>query len=109
MDGKEGRISTLLQAELASQVDDHLETLLSREYQPAPDDYKSESCEEALDRMAQEWGDWFDDDYVWKPQDHNYVHLGGHVAQSTNLDDVHDTEEAVDMELVELEWSYRED
>jgi DNA primase catalytic core len=109
MDGKEGRISTCIQAELASQIDDHLSTLLSKDYQPAPDDYRSESCEEALDRMAREWGDWFDDDYVWKPQDHIHMHLDGHVAQLSNLDNVHETKEAVDMELVELEWVSRED
>lgn len=74
--GADGRISRHLQKELASHVDDHMGSMLATDrfaddqingaLGDAADD---EPRDVMLDRMANEWGDWFDDDYVWSPGD----------------------------------------
>jgi len=73
-DGVEGHMSVALQADLASRLDDHLREIPGQQL-PAtmePDSFaadKDEPYEEFLERVSQEWGDFFDDDYFWSPSD----------------------------------------
>jgi hypothetical protein len=71
-DGSEGMSSLSMQNEFYRELDDHLESVL-KEPMPEAGEFLSietqgeglEACEDALERMADEWGDWYDDDYVW--------------------------------------------
>ena len=76
--GLEGQISPSLVAELSSRLDEHLESVLNEQVpevgpfdsiEKLDDDDDEESYEDALDRMAEDWGDWFDDDYLWTADD----------------------------------------
>lgn len=75
--GVEGSMSPALQAELASRLDDHVRDIfVGGEAVSAgvvdgsfvPVQYE-EPYEAALERMASDWGEWFDDEYVWAPGD----------------------------------------
>jgi hypothetical protein len=67
-----GRNYLAFTADLASRLDEHLESILNvtdpgssifadRER----NDDEEESSEDSLKQMAEEWGEWYDDDYVW--------------------------------------------
>ena len=61
-------MSASLQARLASEADEHLRDITASDV-PFRGHDSDEPYEEALERIAAEWGDWFDDDYVWSPND----------------------------------------
>ena len=75
---QEGRMSASMQADLGARLDEHLEAVLS---QPVPEprafdgieqrgeNEDEEGYEETLERLANEWGDWYNDDYVWSAED----------------------------------------
>ena len=74
--GMEGHLSTALQKKLGAQLDDHLNAVLSQSTMEGDGfdsielrDREDESCEDALERMASEWGDWYDEDYYWSHED----------------------------------------
>jgi hypothetical protein len=62
----EGFISKALQADLASRLDDHVRDVCRTGESPNLG-RKDEPYEVALERMADEWGEWFDDEYFWQP------------------------------------------
>jgi len=66
--GLEGKMSASLQADLANRVDDHVRGICSTEEEGFVAD-SDEPYEVALERIAEEWGEWFDDEYVWSPSD----------------------------------------
>ena len=65
--GIEGSISRALQVELASQLDDFVRTTWQQFPPPGVHDVPYET---ELERMAAEWGEWYEDDYVWSPGEH---------------------------------------
>jgi uncharacterized protein YjbI with pentapeptide repeats len=76
-DGLEGRVSLILQEELANHVDAHLHNLVNlppMERGTSPrdlmlgDDRGDEPYEDTLERMEEEWGEWWDEDFVWSPE-----------------------------------------
>jgi hypothetical protein len=76
-DGLEGRVSLVLQEELANHVDAHLTNLVNlppMERGTSPrdlmlgDDRGDEPYEDTLERMEEEWGEWWDEDFVWSPE-----------------------------------------
>lgn len=76
-DGLEGRVSLVLQEELANHVDHHLTNLVNlppMERGTSPrdlmlgDDRGDEPYEDTLERMEEEWGEWWDEDFVWSPE-----------------------------------------
>jgi hypothetical protein len=76
-DGLEGRVSLVLQEELANHVDAHLTNLVNlppMERGDSPrdlmlgDDRGDEPYEDTLERMEEEWGEWWDEDFVWSPE-----------------------------------------
>jgi hypothetical protein len=76
-DGLEGRVSLVLQEEIANRVDAHLTNLVNlppMERGTSPrdlmlgDDRGDEPYEDTLERMEEEWGEWWDEDFVWSPE-----------------------------------------
>ena len=87
-DGIEGRLSVAQQEELASMVDDHLESLpqiwrapdsgegnrFHNNRDPASgwgDEYgldRNESFDEDMARISDDWGEWADDEFTWSPE-----------------------------------------
>jgi hypothetical protein len=76
-DGLEGRVSLVLQEELANHVDAHLTNLVNlppMERGTSPrdlmlgDDRGDEPYEDTLERMEEEWGEWWDEDFIWSPE-----------------------------------------
>ena len=67
-DGSEGRLSLALQVDLASRAEEHLREIRSVEITEFPPD-SDETYEIAMERMAEEFGDWFNDEYNWSPGD----------------------------------------
>jgi hypothetical protein len=70
--GVEGSISHSLQVDLASKLDDHVRDVLQYDLYPEPG-INDIPYEIELERMAEEWGDWYDDDYVWTPGESSKV------------------------------------
>jgi hypothetical protein len=62
--GIEGSISRALQLELASQLDDHVRAGWKHFPPPGINDAPYET---ELERMATDWGEWYEDDYIWTP------------------------------------------
>ena len=58
--------------------------------------------------MAEEWGDWYDDDYVWTPGESSKLstmtHLDDHQVESTESDLERETLDEF-FERVDREWS----
>lgn len=101
----EGRMSPTLQADLAVQLDDHLRELcLSSQFSERFNDGNDEPYEEALERMAEDWGDWFDDDYVWSPGDSAKVETPIILLPDEALDEGQESIEDF-MERIDREWA----
>jgi hypothetical protein len=66
-----GRNYLAFTADLASRLDEHLQSILnvtdpgSSIFADSEINDDEESSEDALKQMAEEWGEWYDDDYVW--------------------------------------------
>ena len=67
-DGLEGRLSVSLQVDLANRVEEHLREISSTDEIEFPPD-SDEPYDVAMERMAEEFGDWFNDEYTWSPGD----------------------------------------
>jgi hypothetical protein len=105
--GIEGSISRGLQTELAAQLDDHVRDVWRNDFCPAPD-INDEPYETALERMASEWGEWYDDDYVWSPTSENSNIETKLIAESGSDSSERDmNRESLDafMERIDREWS----
>jgi hypothetical protein len=102
----EGFISKALQADLASRLDDHVRDVCQTVESPyLPVGRKDEPYEVALERMAHEWGEWFDDDYFWQP---GSVEDGGKEVLVSSLADGSDGVERESLEefftRINREW-----
>jgi hypothetical protein len=113
-DGIEGRLSVAQQEELASMVDDHLESILENWRAPAvPTEAnrfhnnrdpvsgwgdeigqeRNESFDEDMARIKDDWGEWADDDFSWSPAsnlDYSMIirsSYGDNNAMESRLDD----------------------
>jgi hypothetical protein len=124
MDGLEGRVSVVLQEELAGHVDAHLVNLnnlppVERGNSPRDlmlgDDRGDEPYEETLERMEEEWGEWWDEDFVWSAETAgrgkslsrgHFDDSGANVLDA--FDDTVDTFDA-DMERMDREWAAWDD
>lgn len=68
----EGGISHALQTNLATQLDDHVRDMWQNPLISEPG-INDEPYENELERMATEWGEWYDDDYKWSPGESSKV------------------------------------
>ena len=121
---QDGRLSASMQSDLLVELDEHLETVLS---EPASkprvfDDIEhvderedEEAYEDTLTRMAEEWGDWYDDDYVWSADDtqgrdiltakSTATFLAGHSSTSTMEFEGEDEDLETELSRMDEEWS----
>jgi hypothetical protein len=119
-DGLEGRVSLILQEELASHVDAHLLNLPEQKRGTSArdlilgDDRGDEPYEDTLERMEEEWGEWWDEDFEWSPETagrgkalsrSHYDAQGGSVLDA--FEDVDTFDE--DMAQMDREWKNWED
>lgn len=101
-DGVEGHLSLALQADLANRLDDHVSDVCSREEHGFVAD-NDEPYEDALERMAEEWGEWFDDEYVWSSNDSTDVIFPDLYGEG---EDDHESETLEEgMARIEQEWA----
>lgn len=102
-DGVEGHMSVALQADLASRLDDHLREISGQQL-PAtePGSFAAdndEPYEAFFERVSQDWGDFFDDDYFWSPSD-------GSEAAFPDLEDPGETETLEEgLDRIDREWA----
>jgi hypothetical protein len=108
--GIEGHMSAALQADLASRLDDHVRDVCQIKVSPEEGSFfkarNDEPYEEALERMAEEWGEWFDDEYVWSPGD-SLKSVNG--VSALSLPDPHGADEEIEslpefFERIDREW-----
>jgi hypothetical protein len=107
----EGKMSAKTQSDLYAQVDAFLEeqAFLSSNRQTSELDFLfqtstgDEPYEEAVERMQKEFGDWYDDEYVWSPE-----HSTSASFQSIPFQDYGDdeNEEPIEyaLERIDREW-----
>lgn len=83
-DGRpEGRLSSKVQSDLNAMLDAYVgeNDFRSADVLAAEmNEYFStndEPYEDALERYQEEWGDWYDDDYIWSPSDINTAQKSG--------------------------------
>lgn len=104
--GVEGGISQALQMDLASRLDDHVRDVLQHDLCPEPG-INDIPYEIELETMAEEWGDWYDDDYVWTPGESSKLstmtHLDDHQVESAESDLERETLDEF-FERVDQEW-----
>jgi hypothetical protein len=103
--GIEGHMSAALQADLAARLDEHLEELSQLNLVPEEgrDDENDEPYEDALERMAEELGEWFDDDYVWSPGDAAANSRSVSFSLLNDEDSIEDERETLEETLVRIE------
>lgn len=110
--GIEGHMSAALQADLASRLDDHVRDVCHARVSPDQELHfqakNDEPYEDALERMAEEWGVWFDDEYVWSPDDSSKSEqnvFAGSVGSNSNEPDLIERETLAEFyERIEREW-----
>jgi hypothetical protein len=109
-DGIEGRLSVAQQEELASMVDDHLESLLKNWRAPAVSAEanrfhnnrdpvsgwgdengleRNESFDEDVARINDDWGEWANDDFTWSPEgnlDYSIVTRSSNGAKNNTME-----------------------
>jgi hypothetical protein len=109
--GIEGSISQSLQLDLASRLDDHVRDVWQHDLCPKPG-VNDIPYEVELERMAEEWGEWYDDDYVWTPGESSKVTTSNSFAASrvdtTDSDLERETLEEF-YERVDREWGEWDD
>lgn len=64
---REGQMSESFRQKLLSEVDEFLMTHFDQ--LPVREDENEVPYEDVLERIARDWGDWADEDYVWQPGD----------------------------------------
>lgn len=112
-DGLEGKVSLSLQEDLATRVDAHLFEVANSPQTVAVmserdllllsgDDYDEEPYEDTLERMEEEWGEWWDEDFVWSPD-----RAGPSKAASNGL--FEDSNSPNPMDALEQEDTFAED
>lgn len=109
----EGRISAKLQSELGAKIDAFLEEhdfssnkAAALQFGFSLDANDSEPYEDTLEKMQEEWGDWFDDDYVWSPNDSKSVAsipLPSHFKPLVDENEDHEPIEDA-LNRIEREW-----
>lgn len=129
-DGIEGRLSLAQQEELASMVDDHVESLPENWKAPEIADSgnpvrfhnnrnpmlgwgddnsveRVEAFERDMEQIDRDWGEWAEDDFVWLPQDDLGSSTLTSASASSSVPDVLDSYE-LDGRLEEEEESLEE-
>ena len=105
--GVEGSISQALQLDLASKLDDHLVDFCRHDLFPEPG-INDVPYEIELEKMEEEWGDWYNDDYVWTPGESakasTMIQLPDNLDVSTEADLDRETLDDF-FERVDREWS----
>ena len=105
--GVEGSISQALQMDLASKLDDHVSDVLQNNNYPEPG-INDIPYEIELEKMAEEWGDWYNDDYVWTPGESSKAPTIAHLDDDQIVSPESDLErETLDefFERIDREWN----
>ena len=105
--GIEGSISQALQVDLASKLDDHVRDVRQYDLYPEPG-INDIPYEIELERMAEEWGDWYNDDYVWTPGECAKVSTMNQIAENQDVMPESDLERETLEEFfvrVDREWN----
>jgi hypothetical protein len=101
--GIEGSISRAQQLELAAQLDDHVRAGWHHFPPPGPNDVPYET---ELERMATEWGEWYEEDYIWTPGANAAMTFVPRMAEEVSGEVSASDHESVDdfMERIHREW-----